>query len=365
MSNAIIIYEDEGYKNFLPLTWTRPVYDLRCGINTFAEKIARCYPKAKIEHSCRYYLPGQKTMRFEKGLFINGRLLAYSRLAKEISLKGPDEIFYSGDEIVAVRAVSRDFAEVRKKAKIKRIQARVLKYPWELITLLGGQLRQDSRFWNKKKKRKTKIDRSVVIYNAADVFIEDGVEIEANCVLDARHGPIYIGKNSIIRPLTYLKGPLSIGPVCRLGGEVGESIFHGYTNKQHYGFIGHAYICEWVNLGAGTTNSDLKNNYGPVKVTINGKQVDSGEKFVGCFIGDHAKTGIGTLITTGCVIGVGANVFSGGVTPKVVSSFSWNIKDKYKLDKFIAVTKTVMSRRKIKCQPIVETLLRKVYQLTR
>ncbi|MEE8637749.1 MAG: putative sugar nucleotidyl transferase, partial [Candidatus Margulisiibacteriota bacterium] len=102
----IIIYEDEGHKNFLPLTWTRPVYDLRCGINTLAEKVIRQYPKAKVDFSCRYYLPGQKVMKFEKGLFINGRILAHSRLAKEIPLKGKDEVFYSGDEIVAIRAVS-------------------------------------------------------------------------------------------------------------------------------------------------------------------------------------------------------------------------------------------------------------------
>lgn len=359
----IIIYEDEGYKDFLPLTWTRPVYDLRCGINTLAEKISRLYPKAKVDHSCRYYLPGKKLMKFEKGLFINGRILAHPKLSKEIPLKGPDEVFVSGDEIVAIRAVSKNFEEVRKKAKAKRVNVRVLKYPWELIIENGGQITEDSKYLRGKGKGKR--DKGVIIYNPKNVIIDKGVEIEANTVIDARQGPVYIGKGTIVRPLSYLKGPLSIGPMCRIGGEVGESIFHGHSNKQHYGFIGHSYVGEWVNLGAGTTNSDLKNNYSSVKVTIGGKQIDSGEKFVGCFIGEHAKTGIGTLITTGAVIGVAANVFGGGVTPKVVPSFSWGEKEVYQIDKAIEAARMVMKRRGNDLSKSSEALLRKVFELAR
>ncbi|MBU1027202.1 MAG: hypothetical protein KKA31_05665, partial [Candidatus Margulisbacteria bacterium] len=315
----VIIYEDEHYNNFLPLTWTHPVYGLRCGINTLAEKIARQYPKTKIQYSCRYYLPIEKLMKFERGLFINGRVLANKHLAKDIPLKGKDEVFVCGDEIVAIRAVSHDFKEVRKKAKTKKVKVRMIKYPWELIAELGSQVNEDKKAL--KGKGRGKKDKSVVIYNAKNVILDKGAVVEAGSVLDAREGPIYIGKGTIIKPLTYLKGPLSIGPMCRIGGEVGESIFHGYSNKQHYGFIGHSYIGEWVNLGAGTTNSDLKNNYSSVKVIVEGKLFDTGEKFVGCFIADHAKTGIGTLITTGATIGVGSNVFGGGVTPKQVPSF--------------------------------------------
>lgn len=356
----IIIYEDEGHKNFLPLTWTRPVYDLRCGINTLAEKIVRQYPKVKIDYSHRYYLPGQKLMKFEKGLFINGRVLASSKMSKEIPLKGKDEIFYSGDEIVAIRAVSRNFDEVKKKAKVKRVNIKVIKYLWQLIAANGQQIKEDLK--RLKGKGKGKKDKSVVIYNPKDVFIDAGAEVSANSVIDARQGPVYIGKDSIVRPLAYLKGPLSIGPQCRIGGEVGESIFHGYSNKQHYGFIGHSYLGEWVNLGAGTTNSDLKNNYSTVKVTINGKLIDSGEKFVGCFIGDHAKTGIGTMITTGAVIGVAANIFGGGVTPKMVSSFSWGPKEKYDINKAIETIKMVKKRRDQTFTEEDEKLIRYLYK---
>lgn len=362
----IVIYEDEGYKNFLPLTWTRPVYELRCGINTLAEKIIRQYPKAKVDYSSRYYLPGRKIMKLEKGLFINGRILAHSKLSKEIPLKGPDEVFVSGDEIVAVRAVSRNFEEVRKnarvvaKAKVKKVKVKVLKYPWELIIANGNQILQDGKHVQFGKR--AEIHSSVVIYSPRHVFIDEGAKVEAGAVIDARPGPIYIGKGSIIRPLTYLRGPLSIGPQCRIGGETVESIFHGYSNKQHYGFIGHSYIGEWVNLGAGTTNSNLKNNYGTVKVMVNGKPIDTGEQFVGCFIADHAKLGIGTLIPTGAVIGVGANVFGGGLAPKYVPNFAWGKEQKYAWDKFISSAAKAMARRGKKLSEEEEKRLRHIYQ---
>jgi acetyltransferase-like isoleucine patch superfamily enzyme len=355
----IIIYEDEVYKNFLPLVWTRPIYDLRCGINTLAEKIIRHYPKAKVDFSCRYYLPGTKIMRFEKGLFINGRILPNSQLAKDIPIKGKDEVFFSGDEIVAIRAVSKSFDEVRKKAKAKRVNVKVLQYPFELLTENGAQLALDRKY---RKGVTGKIHKSAVIYNPKDVFVEAGAEIEACAVLDARSGPIYIGKGTIVRPQSYLRGPLSIGPECRIGGEVTSSIIHGYSNKAHYGFIGHSYIGEWVNLGAGTTNSNLKNTYGTVKFIINGKLVDSKEKFFGCIIADHARTGIGTLITTGAVIGVGANIFGGGVTPKIVPAFRWGEKEKYKLEKAIETIKTVKGRRNQPLNEKEEKLIRYLYK---
>jgi UDP-N-acetylglucosamine diphosphorylase/glucosamine-1-phosphate N-acetyltransferase len=360
----IIIYEDEGHKNFLPLTLTRPVYGLRCGINTLAEKIARQYPKANVDFSCRYYLPGEKLMKFGKGLFINGRVLADKRLSKEISPKGKDQVFYSGDEIVAIRAVSRNFDEVRKKAKAKKVEVSVIKYPWDLVRENGVQILKDWKSIKNKKRKKPKIDKSVALYNNKEVFIDEGVEIEANAVIDARNGPVYIGKGSIIRPLTYLKGPLTIGPMCRIGGEVGESIFHGYSNKQHYGFIGHSYVGEWVNLGAGTTNSDLKNNYGTVKVLINGKKVDSGEKFVGCFIGDHAKTGIGTLLNTGITVGVGANVLGGAPALKSIPDFSWLDMGNCRLEEFLETAKAVMLRRGRKIRPDEMEMLKKIYRLS-
>jgi UDP-N-acetylglucosamine diphosphorylase / glucose-1-phosphate thymidylyltransferase / UDP-N-acetylgalactosamine diphosphorylase / glucosamine-1-phosphate N-acetyltransferase / galactosamine-1-phosphate N-acetyltransferase len=223
---------------------------------------------------------------------------------------------------------------------------RKIEHLWDLITGLKADLEEDLQGlgtgdWGL-------VHSSVVCYNKESIFIEKGAEVEAGTVLDARSGPIYIAKGTIIRALASLRGPLSIGPNCRIGGEVVASIFHGNSNKGHYGFIGHSYIGEWVNLGAGTTNSNLKNNYGKVKVWVNGQETDSGEQFLGCFVGDYARTGIGTLINTGTVIGLGANVLGGQVTPKYIPNFQWNEKEKCRLTDFLKTAEAVMGRRGFK-----------------
>jgi len=260
-------------------------------------------------------------------------------------------------------ALTRPVEELRCGARtLKDHPKRKINYLWDLIRHLKEDLEEDLRILGAGVRGQ--VHPSVVIYAPENVLIEEGAEVEASAVLDARSGPIHIGKNSIIRPHTCLRGPLSIGSGCRVGGEVIHSIFHGNSNKAHYGFIGHSYIGEWVNLGAGTTNSNLKNNYGSVKVMVNGKEIDSDEQFLGCFIGDHAKTGIGTLITTGAVIGVAANVFGGGVTPKFVPSYSWGIDQEYKLERALEVAVRVMKRRGKKLTAEGKALLQKVFQQT-
>ena len=236
------------------------------------------------------------------------------------------------------------------------------KYIWDLIVNLKQDLEEDLKV--KGAKIKGKVHDSAVIINKKNILIEEGVIIEACAVLDASAGPIYIGKGTIIKPQSYLRGPLSIGPECRIGGEVTHSIFHGYSNKAHYGFIGHSYIGEWVNLGAGTTNSNLKNNYGTVKVNLDGKkEIDTGQQFLGCFIGDHAKTGIGTLINTGTVIGVGANVLGGSVTPKFIPNFAWVDGGKVDWNKFIESSNKMMGRRGRKFSKEQEKLLNSLFNV--
>ena len=230
---------------------------------------------------------------------------------------------------------------------------------WDLI----ADLKEDLE-WDLKKlgaKVKGKVHPTAVLLNKKNMLIEAGVEIEPYAMLDARQGPIYIAKGTVVKAQACLSGPLSIGPECRIGGEVAHSIFHGYSNKAHYGFIGHAYIGEWVNLGAGTTNSNLKNTYGTIK--ING--VDTGRQFLGCFIGDFAKLGIGTLIPTGAVVGLGANVFGGGMIPKTVSNFAWGTDGKVEIEKLIKTIRLTMQRRNKTFSPEDEKLLRRAYRSVR
>jgi UDP-N-acetylglucosamine diphosphorylase/glucosamine-1-phosphate N-acetyltransferase len=177
------------------------------------------------------------------------------------------------------------------------------------------------------------------------IFVDRDARIEPNAVIQ---GPCYIGPGSIIRPATVIREGTSIGPACRIGGEISASIIHGYTNKQHDGFLGHSYVGEWINLGADTVTSNLKNTYGTIRVFLNGVGVETGQRFVGSIIGDHSKTGIGTILPTGCVIGIAANVFTQRPVPKFVPSFAWLTDEGmtgYRVDKAIQIARTVMERR--------------------
>jgi UDP-N-acetylglucosamine diphosphorylase/glucosamine-1-phosphate N-acetyltransferase len=184
------------------------------------------------------------------------------------------------------------------------------------------------------------------VLDASDgpIIICDDVQIMAHSFIQ---GPCFIGKNSIIKAGSQIYGKTVIGPFCKIGGEIENSVFHGYSNKQHSGFIGHSYIGEWVNLGAMTTTSDLKNTYGSIEVSLKGKKINTNMKFLGLICGDHTKTAIGTLFTTGTIIGVCSSIHKANAEPsKEISSFSWGEKGiQYMFEKAIHVAEIVMARR--------------------
>ncbi len=208
----------------------------------------------------------------------------------------------------------------------------------------------------------------VHILGGERIRLAEGVRLEPGVVLDAREGaillgsgtsigansvlvgPVVTGPDCLVRPLSRVTGGVTLGPVCRVGGEVDSTIVQGWSNKQHDGFLGHSYVGSWVNLGAATDTSDLKNDYGPVRIMLGGERVDTGNAHVGSLIGDHSKTGIHTQLNTGTVIGVSSNVFGAGVPVSEVPSFSWGGGrdwQEYRLEKAIRVARTVTSRRGI------------------
>ena len=220
---------------------------------------------------------------------------------------------------------------------------------------------------------------SCIFLNQNNIHISDSAKISAGVILDASEGPIiidenafidigvmikgntYIGKNSKINPGAKLNGEISIGPYCKIGGEVEATIFHGYSNKQHDGYIGHSYIGEWVNLGANTNNSDLKNNYGKIKFDLGFKKIDTNEMFIGSMIGDFSKIGISTMLNTGTYIGIGANVFGSGFQDKLIQSFSWGKKEVTDFKKFLSTLEVVKSRRGENISEKEKNLLRTLY----
>ncbi|MCX5750900.1 MAG: putative sugar nucleotidyl transferase [Candidatus Saganbacteria bacterium] len=387
----LVVFEDQAYENFYPLTRFRPVCELLSGINTLLRKIEDSYGEKASLHVRSYLVPTLKKKHktilinslsgTSQALFINGRILAGAELPKLIPLSGKDTLYIDAHgEIVAARVSKGNldlvrqklaevtfcnlFDEIKDNIEKKEVSVTLLNFPWELIKLNSDEIQKDFKRILRKPSIKGKIHPSVVIYNKEKVFIDEGAEVEALCVLDARKGPIYISKNALIKPLSLIEGPAyigeethilsaqirsgtSIGPHCKIGGEVSVSIILGYSNKAHYGFLGHAYLAEWVNLGAGTTNSNLKNTYSGVKIWNKGKIIESGEQFLGCLIGDHVKTAIGTMINTGSVIDVVSNIFDLSPTPKYIPPFSWGKDEEYTIEKAFEVARICAERRKI------------------
>ena len=410
--SSICVFEDEGYKALLPLTWFRPAMDLRCGMNTLFEKIKRCYPRTNIYILCRDYLSSTvkknhagalvgKIGKETSVLFINGRLLCGPEAVKKISVSGADEIFECGGTIVAARLskgnlelvanssfttdVKKYFSPVYKTAKVTQVQVKLIDHFFDLVDRNSDEIKADFSCLTRGGITRGRVHQTITVYQRSGIFIDDGADVEAFVTLDARGGPIYVSKGVVVRPYSRIEGPCfigektlittganirsgtSIGQSCKVGGEIEGTIFQGFSNKQHSGFLGHSFVGEWVNMGAGVINSDMKNNYGNVKIHYMNTEVDSGKMFLGCAVADHTKIGIGALIVTGAVIGAASNIYGGGLTQKFIPSFSWG--DAHNLiehdpEKAIKTAQIVMSRRDMEMNQEDIDLFRKVYELT-
>ncbi len=411
MVDQICIFEGIYYRRLLPLVFFRPQYDLRCGISTLREKIFHYYPDIPVSLHCRNYLTDvlkRQNPELEINqitgnscLFINGRAIADSNFRDKISTEGEDILFTKGDEIIAARVSGKKLEILKHRLydlftqsdfndlKRTEVDVKIINYPWDLVLNNGDQIRKDFEFLTKDlndSKIKGTVYQSVSLLNEKNIFIDDGAKIKPGVVIDAEEGPVYIGKNAVIFPNANIEGPAfighgsqikigakiyentSVGEVCKVGGEVEGSIIHSYSNKQHDGFLGHSYLGMWVNLGADTNNSDLKNNYGSVKVIIDGEQVDSNSMFVGLTMGDHSKSAINTMFNTGTVVGVSCNVFGGSFPSKYIPSFSWGGSEavtSYDLERSIDVARKVMKRRNIELTEVDEVLFRKIFDLTK
>lgn len=401
MNRHIYLFEDEGWKNLLPLTHLKPASELRCGAFTLRERIERVLGVRNAEVLSRNYLwSARRTLQTPKSLpivdlvedavYVNGRLLKCSE-GEVLNLK-KGEMLLSGDEIVAFRAISKSETKLpftneflrmqRKSYETRQVDSRLITYPWDLIEANQAMLISDLSLL--KSEVMGFIDSGVKLYgDKKDLFLGENSRIEDFSVLHLEEGPICIGKDVQIKGFTTIEGPCylgdstvvegaklrqsSFGPGCRLSGEIEASIFQGYSNKHHEGFLGHSAVGEWVNLGAGTTNSDLKNNYKEVKVQLRGEPKSTGILKLGCFIGDHTKTGIGTLMNTGAVFGIFCNLLGGKLSPKYLPSFSWDTGNgftEYKIDKAIETARIVMGRRGFQLTAQIEETMREVFRIT-
>jgi UDP-N-acetylglucosamine diphosphorylase/glucosamine-1-phosphate N-acetyltransferase len=378
-------------------------------MTTLKEKIIRAFPKEKIMLKCRNYLqafvkadnPKCKVNHFDNDdyLFINGRIIAPSNLKNILSVKsGEEKVFVSKEIVVAakisgkgIKDLSLDKVEVIdtelfKNLPSEEIEIACASYLWDIVYLNGKEIHSDFKIYTKNKSSASKKYPGVSFVNKKSIFIGKDVDVKPGVVLDASTGPIFIEKNVTIFPNAVIQGPVyvgesskikscatiypnvSIGKVCKIGGEVEDTIIHPYTNKQHSGFLGHSYIGSWINIGADTNNSDLQNNYGTIKVQVNGRHIDSGKQFVGLMMGDHSKTAINTMFNTGTVVGFSSNVFGAGFPPKYIPSFGWGGNEsmkEYKLAKALETAKAVFARREKDFKKEDELLFETIYNLTK
>ncbi len=370
----IVLFDGIGHKNLLPLTFTRPVAHLRVGILTIEEKW-----NYYLNQSCNIRTKDYLQVKFKSAddaqdLGINATVLPTFDLAETILDLKDNQILMKKGQVIAIKPMPKADANLEKELK----GALVLEYdldvnfinrPWDIFLQNGLEIEKDFSILTEGKTSAELHESNILIGDEEHLFIEEGTQIYAS-TLNTLEGPIYIGKNAEIMEGSMIRGsfalcenatvkmgakiygPTTIGPHSKVGGEIGNSVIIGYSNKGHDGYLGNSVLGEWCNLGADTNTSNLKNNYSEVKVWSYNENdyIESGQQFCGLIMGDHSKSSINTMFNTGTVVGVCANVFDGGFPPKHIPSFSWggkeNLED-FRLDKAFEVAEKVMARRKV------------------
>lgn len=384
-SLSLVLFDDAVAAKWEPFALTRPAGELLFGTLRLRERAERVFGARCVAHLAAAHLRG-----FEEAgappvlthadapadgdrLFLSSRAVPDWTAGEDWrSQRDPGPVCIAGKVVgwyapAGTPAPSSDFLATPESAEDggDELAGMVLEHVWELMSRNPAQISEDvaGLFPDREK---TALPAGVWAFGEHPVILGERAIVEPGVVFDTSSGPVWLDEGSRVRALSRVEGPVylgrgstilggtvvqaSIGPVCKIRGEFAESVALGWANKAHDGHIGHAYLGAWVNLGAGTTNSDLKNNYSPVRLWTPDGDVDTGELFVGCFLGDHVKTGIGLLLNTGTVVGAGSNLYGAAMPPKYVPPFSWGTGSElsaYRVDRFLQVAERAMARRKV------------------
>jgi UDP-N-acetylglucosamine diphosphorylase/glucosamine-1-phosphate N-acetyltransferase len=391
-----VLFDDQSWNELLPLSFTRPVSELRIGILTIREKWELFLAK-KLSWKTQDYLSEKYPIVFNgsNNVWINGKVCPTKTIVAEVkTLKSGQALFYEETLIALNTGKDLRLPLSLSKTNIGRhfelIQTKetplVLHFIWDMFSKNDRAIREDFELVTAGRKSQP-ISSSNKFAASEQIFIEKGAVVECS-VLNASKGPIYIGKNAEVMEGCLIRGPFAlgenavlkmgakiygattIGPHCKVGGEVNNSVFFSNSNKAHDGFIGNSVIGEWCNLGADTNNSNLKNNYGNVKIWSHATEemVDTGLQFCGLIMGDHSKSGINTMFNTGTVVGVNANVFGSDFPIHFIPSFSWGSAQEftdYRLEKALEVADRVMARRNQKLSEADKKILSAVFSNTK
>jgi UDP-N-acetylglucosamine diphosphorylase/glucosamine-1-phosphate N-acetyltransferase len=393
----LYLYDDAPARAFEPFALTRPVSELRAGALLIRERWQRATGTGAYGFIGADHLSGFQELdsppAVRSGSTIPaGSVVANSRfvVALDARLDDTSPSFVCDGEICAVRIRkpmdlggledgSLDLASLAPQDAVPTaIAGRWAREVWDLVGQLEAQLMEDIPLLGAELSGAT-IDNATVI-GRHRVFLETGANVDPFVVFDSSHGPILIRRGATVAPFTKIFGPTyigehtqivgdairgcSIGDVCKVRGEISATILLGHSNKGHTGFVGNSYLGRWVNLGAGTITSNLKNTYGPIALWTPTGVRDTGLQFLGALMGDHAKLGIGSLVNTGTVIGAGANVFGANVTPKYIPPFAWGEAepwDRIEFDKFCEIAERVMERRNMVFDETAKNLLASAY----
>ena len=382
-----IILFDNKREEFYPLSLTRPIAEFRLGVLTIKEKWGN-YFDSVLTFSNDYLAEKFNTKKIkEDNIWINSQLLPSKDIVTEIKSLRVGEVLKKESIILAFR--NSEFSSDELNNVESNSDFSFLSSITDIFSLNEEEIIADIALMNLQNNMKSlnEITDSNIKSGKFPVYVEEGATIE-NCYINTSEGPVYIGKNAHIMQGSMLRGPFAIcdnsvvkmgakiyggttiGPFCKVGGEINNSVFFGYSSKAHDGFLGNSIIGQWCNLGADTNNSNLKNNYDHVKIWNYGSEsfLQTGLQFCGLIMGDHSKCGINTMFNTGTVVGVGANIFGSGFPRNFIPSFSWGGKSGFiihKLEKFFSTAEKVMKRRSIPFTDIDKKVLLEVYNMTK
>jgi len=406
----ICIFEDRGAIDLEPLTLTRPVFDLWCGLSPLGERVCEIFRPTELGFVVRPMLapvvaeqrPGTPIndfdwLRSQRIVLVNARWMPPADFHPDSYFQDGPLVTTCNGAVVAAAVESKhldDFAlttldqlleDWKHTLPRREVGGSLIHRPWDLVERNAGQINDD--FAARRPQFPIEAVHHIALLGSnCSLCIAPGAQVEPYVVADTRKGPVVIDRDAVIGAFTRLEGPCyigqrtqlfgakvragsTIGPNCRIGGEVEASIIQGNSNKYHEGFLGHSYVGEWVNIGAGAQTSDLRHDYGEVIVSVGGMRVPTGSSKVGSFIGDHSKIGLGALLNSGTMIGAFAAILPAGrLLPKNVPSFCsvlhGEVAENEDIDVLFATASEVMARRGMRLTPAQSELYRNVYLQT-
>lgn len=384
----IVLFDEPAIRASLqPLTFTRPVADIRVGILTIAEKWQKRLSATTSYRTADYLSKKFPQILSTDNLLINGGICPNEKLIVAIEALSEGEALIMKEIVLAVRTSANEFPELTSLKTVKYTdEVTIIQNPWDIFKYNGAEIRVDFKLLTDGRSSQEITDPHTIVYGIENVFVEEGAIIRA-AIINAESGPVYIGKNAEIHEGAIIKGAFAlcerahvnmgakirgdttIGPTSKVGGEVSNSVIFKNSNKGHDGFLGNSVIGEWCNLGADTNTSNLKNNYADVKIWNYEKDgfKDTGEMFCGLIMGDHSKCSINTMFNTGTVVGVGANIFGSGFPRNFIPSFSWGGAagfTTFQIKKVFEVAQKVMQRRGVIFDEKEKAIIARIFEAT-